>query len=170
MKHSNIILIGMPGCGKSTVGIVLSKIIGYGFIDSDLVIQREQNMLLPDIIEYYGADEFKRIENRINATITANKTVIATGGSVVYGADAMIHYKSIGTIVYIKLSCDEIAERVGDLSQRGVVADTGQTIKDIFTERTPLYERYADIIIDANGRRIDETAKLIIKMIMECNL
>ena len=163
----NIILIGMPGCGKSTVGIILAKIIGYEFIDSDLIIQRERDMLLPELIERYGVDGFRRIENEINAAITAEKTVIATGGSVIYGAEAMAHYKEIGTVVYIKLPCDEIAERVGDLSQRGVAADPDQSIADIYNERTPMYERYADITIDADGLRIEQTAKLIMKMITE---
>ena len=163
----NIVLIGMPGCGKSTVGIILAKIIGYEFIDSDLVIQRERGMLLPELIERYGVDGFRRIEDEINAAITADKTVIATGGSVIYGAEAMAHYKEIGTVVYIKLPCDEIAERVGDLSQRGVAADPNQTITDIYNERTPMYERCADITIDADGLRIEQTAKLIMKMITE---
>jgi Shikimate kinase len=163
----NIILIGMPGCGKSTVGIVLAKIMGYEFIDSDLVIQKERNMLLPEIIELYGVDGFRKIENEINSVITANNAVIATGGSVVYGKEAMVHYKEIGTIVYIKLPCDEIAERVGDLSERGVAADFKQTIYDIYNERTPLYESYADITIESSGLRIDHTAKLIMKMITE---
>lgn len=164
---NNIILIGMPGCGKSTVGIVLAKIIGYEFIDADLVIQREQNLLLPEIIERYGVEEFKRIENKINSAINVNRTVIATGGSVIYGDEAMTHYKSIGTVVYIKLSCYIIEERVGDLSQRGVAANYGQTISDIYRERTPLYEKYADITIEANGLGIEAIAKLIKKRIME---
>jgi len=161
----NIILIGMPGCGKSTVGIILAKIIGYEFIDSDLIIQRERDMLLPELIERYGVDGFRQIENEINASITATKSVIATGGSVVYGDEAMAHYKEIGTVVYIKLPCDEIAERVGDLSQRGVAAHPSQTIVDIYNERAPLYERYADITVEAQGLRIDQTAKLIMKIL-----
>ena len=167
MTKKNIILIGMPGCGKSTVGIILAKIIGYEFIDSDLVIQKERNMLLPELIERYGVDGFRRIENEINTAVTADKAIIATGGSVIYGREAMLHYKEIGTVVYIKLSCAEIAERVGDLSQRGVAADPNQTIADICNERTPIYESYADITVDADGLRIEQTAKLIIKKLME---
>ena len=167
MNKKNIILIGMPGCGKSTVGIILAKIIGYEFIDSDLIIQKERDMLLPELIERYGVDGFRRIENEINTAVIANKAIIATGGSVIYGREAMAHYKEIGTVVYIKLPCDEIAERVGDLSQRGVASDSNQTIADIYNERTPIYESYADITVDADGLRIEQTAKLIIKKLTE---
>lgn len=160
----------MPGCGKSTVGIVLAKIIGYEFIDADIVIQKEQNLLLPEIIERYGVEEFKHIENKINSTINVNRTVIATGGSVIYGDEAMRHYKSIGTVVYIKLPCDIIEERVGDLSQRGVAAHYGQTISDIYRERTPLYEKYTDITVEANGLGLESVAKLIKKRVMEYKL
>ncbi len=157
----NIILIGMPGCGKSTVGVILAKIMGYRFLDSDLLIQEKENKLLSEIIACEGLDGFNRIENRVNASIDVNRSVIATGGSVVYGKDAMEHFKKIGIIVYIRLPYEEIANRLGDLTKRGVSIKDGQTLLDLYNERVPLYEKYADIIIDENGMTIPETALTI---------
>lgn len=154
----NIILIGMPGCGKSTVGVVLAKTMGYRFLDSDLVIQEEEGMLLHEIIEERGLDGFAETENRINASINVKKTVIATGGSVIYGEDAMQHYKKIGVIVYIRLPYEEIRSRLGDLARRGVSIRPGQTLRELYDERAPLYEKYADIIIDEEGLNIPDTA------------
>lgn len=157
----NIILIGMPGCGKSTVGVILAKIMGYRFLDSDLLIQEKENKLLSEIIACEGLDGFNRIENRVNASIDVNRSVIATGGSVVYGKDAMEHFKKIGIIVYIRIPYEEIANRLGDLTKRGVSIKDGQTLLDLYNERVPLYEKYADIIIDENGMTIPETALTI---------
>ena len=157
----NIILIGMPGCGKSTVGVILAKIMGYRFLDSDLLIQEKENKLLSEIIACEGLDGFNIIENRVNASIDVNRSVIATGGSVVYGKDAMEHFKKIGIIVYIRLPYEEIANRLGDLTKRGVSIKDGQTLLDLYNERVPLYEKYADIIIDENGMTIPETALTI---------
>lgn len=157
----NIILIGMPGCGKSTVGVILAKIMGYRFLDSDLLIQEKENKLLSEIIACEGLDGFNRIENRVNASIDVNRSVIATGGSVVYGKDAIEHFKKIGIIVYIRLPYEEIANRLGDLTKRGVSIKEGQTLLDLYNERVPLYEKYADIIVDENGMTIPETALTI---------
>ncbi len=162
----NIVLIGMPGCGKSTVGVVLAKILGYRFLDSDLVIQEQEDRLLSDIIEQEGVDGFNEIENRINASINVKKTVIATGGSVVYGKDAMEHFKDIGIIVYIKLPYDDIKHRLGDLAKRGVSIKEGQTLRDLYNERLPLYEKYADIIADERGLTISQTAMYIKEQIL----
>ncbi|MBQ1660241.1 MAG: shikimate kinase [Clostridia bacterium] len=162
----NIVLIGMPGCGKSTVGVVLAKILGYRFLDSDLVIQEQEDRLLSDIIEQEGVDGFNEIENRINASINVRKTVIATGGSVVYGKDAMEHFKDIGIIVYIKLPYDDIKHRLGDLAKRGVSIKEGQTLRDLYNERLPLYEKYADIIADERGLTISQTAMYIKEQIL----
>ena len=114
----NIILIGMPGCGKSTVGVILAKIIGYSFLDSDLLIQEKDGRLLSEIISQEGLDGFNKIENKINASIDVSRSVIATGGSVIYGKEAMEHFKKIGIVVYIRLPYEEIANRLGDLTQR----------------------------------------------------
>ncbi len=161
----NIILIGMPGAGKSTVGVVLAKNMGYKFIDSDLVIQEETGMLLHDIISEKGIEGFNEIENKINSTINAKKAVIATGGSAVYGKDAMAHFKKIGKIVYLAHSYDEIAMRLGDLNERGVSIKEGQTLLDLYNERVPLYKKYADLTVDCTGKMIKNIVKEIKELI-----
>lgn len=158
---NNVILIGMPGAGKSTVGVVLAKRLGYRFIDSDLVIQEKKGMLLHQIIEEKGVDGFLKVENDINASIRVEQSVIATGGSVIYGAEAMQHLKSIGKVVYLKLSYEEIENRLGDLNERGVALKEGQTLLDLYNERTPYYEKYADVVIDCEHKMIkDIVAKI----------
>ncbi len=152
----NIVLIGMPGAGKSTVGVVLAKHEGFGFLDSDLVIQEKTGLLLHEIISREGDDGFRQVENRVNASIQAKHTVIATGGSVIYGREAMQHLRRIGTVVYLKLSCPSIAERLGDLKERGVTLREGQTLQQLYDERVPLYERYADITVDCEDKSIRE--------------
>ena len=158
MGMKNIILVGMPGCGKSTVGVVLAKAMGYRFMDSDLLIQETDGRLLCEIIEQEGVDGFNAIEDRINSRIIADRTVIATGGSVVYGKNAMEHFKQIGVIVYIRLPYNEIKRRLGDLTKRGVSMKKGQTLRELYNERVPLYEKYADIIVDEKGHGISDTA------------
>lgn len=151
---SNIILIGMPGAGKSTVGVVLAKKLGYRFIDSDLVIQEKYGKLLYQLIEERGEAGFLMLENEINASITAEGAVIATGGSAVYGKEAMRHFREIGQIVYLKLPFEELEQRLGDLHERGVVLKKGYTLRDLYEERIPLYEKYADITIACEGKDI----------------
>ncbi len=153
-KKDNIILIGMPGAGKSTVGVVLAKSLGYRFLDSDLVIQEETGRLLHEIITEKGLEGFLAVENDVNRRLQASRSVIATGGSVVYGRQAMEHLSHIGTIVYLKLACPEIAARLGDLRKRGVALREGQTLEELYGERVPLYEKYADITIECGGRPI----------------
>ena len=157
----NIILIGMPGCGKSTVGVVLAKALAMDFIDSDLVIQKQTGKRLSQIIEECGDEGFRDIENRINAELMAEDSVIATGGSVVYGEDAMRHLKSIGTIVYLKLSYDAIEDRLGDLHARGVTIQPGWTLRDLYDERVPMYEKWADITVDCEPLRLREVVHYI---------
>lgn len=152
----NIVLIGMPGAGKSTVGVVLAKHAGFKFVDSDLVIQEHTGMLLHEIIERDGNDGFRQVENRVNASLQAKHSVIATGGSVIYGREAMKHLREIGTVVYLKLSCESIAERLGDLKERGVTLREGQTLQELYDERVPLYERYADVTVDCEKKAIRE--------------
>ena len=161
MKYDNIVLIGMPGVGKSTVGVVLAKNMGYSFVDSDLLIQEQEGKLLHEIIGERGLDGFNEVENRVNAEINVSRSVIATGGSVVYGREAMEHLKQIGTVVYLKLSCEELSERLGDLNERGVSIREGQTLADLMEERTPLYEKYADVTINCENRQIREIVKMI---------
>ena len=147
----NIILIGMPGAGKSTVGVVLAKVLGYDFIDSDLLIQAETGKRLFEIINASGIDGFLKVENEVNSRIETNHTVIATGGSVIYGEEAMAHLKSIGTVVYIQVPYADLEKRLGNLLKRGVAIRNGSTLKDLYDERVPLYEKYADIKLTKEG-------------------
>lgn len=152
----NVILIGMPGAGKSTVGVVLAKRLGYTFLDSDLVIQQKYGKLLHELIREHGVEGFWKIENDVNAGLTCDRTVIATGGSAIYGAEAMEHLRSIGTVVYLRLTLPQIEERLGDLTERGVTLREGQDLKALYEERTPLYEKYAHVIIDCDGQKVRE--------------
>lgn len=161
----NVILIGMPGAGKSTVGVVLAKMLGYQFIDSDLIIQEKEKRLLKDIIAQEGLLGFIDIENKINSEIDANKSVIATGGSVIYGNEAMQHLRKIGTVVYIKLSYKELDDRLGNIKQRGVVLKDGQNLFGLYEERCPLYEKYAHKIIDAEDMDVEQVVQKIINII-----
>lgn len=153
---SNIVLIGMPGAGKSTVGVVLAKKLGYAFLDSDLVIQSREKKLLHEIISEKGVEGFWAVEESVNESIETDRTVIATGGSAVYGRKAMEHLKRIGTVVYLKLSCAAVLERLGDLNERGVTMRDGQTFEELYDERIVLYEKYADITVDCEGLPIRE--------------
>lgn len=158
----NVILIGMPTAGKSTAGVLLAKTIGYGFIDSDLLIQNAERSLLCDIIEREGAEGFLQIEDRINAELWAMRCVIATGGSVVYCARAMRHLKELGKVVYLKLSLKEIEKRLKNIERRGVVMKRrGETLADLYGERSPLYEKYADAAIDCDALDIEGTVKAV---------
>jgi len=167
MKKNNIVLIGMPGVGKSTVGVILAKVLGYQFVDSDLVIQKEEGKLLKEIIAEVGPEGFIEVENRINASLEAEHSVIATGGSVVYGKEAMQHLKKIGTVVYLALPFAEIDKRLCDIKGRGVVLKDGQDLKALYEERTLLYEAYADIQIDESGLNIEETIEKIVETIQK---
>lgn len=160
----NIILIGMPGAGKSTVGVVLAKRLGYQFIDTDLVIQSRENKLLHEIITEYGVEKFNEIENNVNASITAERAVIATGGSAVYGKEGMEHLKEIGCVIYLKLSYHAIKRRLGDLKKRGVTLKKGQSLYGLYEERIPLYEKYADITINCEKKMIKRVVSEIVKV------
>ena len=164
MKN-NIILIGMPGVGKSTVGVILAKIMGYHFIDADIVIQQQEQKLLKDIIAEQGVEGFIQVENRINASIDGNQCIIATGGSVVYGEEAMKHYQQIGTVIYLKQSFDVLNVRLRDIRGRGVVLKPGQDLKDLYMERCSLYEKYADIVIDERNLNVEETIDKILAVL-----
>ncbi len=158
---NNIILIGMPGSGKSTVGVVLAKKLGWQFVDCDLVIQEKCQKLLHQLIEEKGEAGFVMLENEINASIVSDGAVIATGGSAVYGEKAMAHFREMGQIVYLKLTFEELKERLGDLHERGVVIKKGATLQELYKERIPLYERYADMVVTCTGRKIRDVMEEI---------
>lgn len=160
--NKNVVLIGMPGAGKSTLGVILAKVLGYNFIDSDLLIQEQEKCLLKDIIARDGLKGFLDIENQVNKDIVCNDTVIATGGSAVYSQEAMEHLRQIGVVVYIKLSYETIKKRLDDIKLRGVVFQDGQTLKSIYDERYGLYEQYAHIIVDAEGLDIESLMEKIL--------
>lgn len=150
----NVVLIGMPGAGKSTVGVVLAKKLGYRFVDSDLVIQEQTKKLLHELITEHGVDGFLKIEEKINAELDCENAVIATGGSVIYGEEAMEHLREIGCVVYLKLSYEEIEERLGDLTARGVALKPGQSLRDLYNERCPLYEKYAHVVQECDAKLV----------------
>ena len=164
MFESNITLIGMPGAGKSTVGIVLAKMLCKNFIDADLVIQHNEGKRLHKIIEEIGNERFLKLENSTLANMKVYNSIISTGGSAIFGKEAMAHLKKTSTVVYLKVSYDIIEKRLGNLKRRGVILDEGQTLRDIYDIRTPLYESYADIIIECdNESDIQATAMKIAK-------
>ncbi len=164
---SNIIFIGMPASGKSTIGVVVAKKLGYDFIDADLLIQKQEGRLLKDIIKEKGIEGFLEIEDRVNAGIEADRAVISPGGSVVYCENAMKHFKEIGTVVYLKTSYSTIKKRIGDPAKRGVVLKEGQTLKALYEERKVLFEKYADIIICEDGLTLDQTIGKVVKSLSE---
>ena len=162
-QKTNIVLIGMPGVGKSTIGIILAKVLGYSFLDADLLIQEQEGKLLSEIIEEKGTDGFIEVENRVNASIRADRAIIATGGSVVYGKEAMEHLKEIGRVVYLKVSYAILEKRLADIKGRGVVLKEGQTLETLFEERSKLYEQYADIEVSEEGLDVEQTVEKLVE-------
>lgn len=162
-QKTNIVLIGMPGVGKSTIGVILAKVLGYSFLDADLLIQEQEGKLLREIIEEKGTDGFIEVENRVNASIRADRTIIATGGSVVYGKEAMEHLKEIGRVVYLKVSYAILEKRLADIKGRGVVLKEGQTLETLFEERSKLYEQYADIEVSEEGLDVEQTVEKLVE-------
>lgn len=164
---TNIVLIGMPGSGKSTVGVLLAKRMRKKFVDTDLFIQEQEERLLSEIIEEEGLERFVQIENEVNATLLTENSVIAPGGSAVYGEEAMRHFQGMARIVYLKLSYESVENRLGDLKKRGVVFRPGQTLKDLYEERCPLYEKYADIIVECDNAELGETLEKVMEQLRE---
>ena len=163
----NIVLIGMPAVGKSTVGVVVAKRLGYEFVDTDLLIQKQEKRLLKEIIAQEGNDGFLAIENQVNRVLDVENAVIAPGGSVVYCEEAMDHYKKTGTVVYLKVSYETIDRRIQNAKSRGVVLKEGQTLKDLYEERVCLFEKYADYTICEDGLTIEETIGNVLKLFEE---
>ena len=163
----NIVLIGMPAVGKSTVGVVVAKRLGYEVVDTDLLIQKQEKRLLKEIIAQEGNDGFLAIENQVNRDLDVENAVIAPGGSVVYCEEAMEHYKKTGTVVYLKVSYETIDRRIQNAKSRGVVLKEGQTLKDLYEERVCLFEKYADYTICEDGLTIEETIGNVLKLFEE---
>ena len=163
----NIIFIGMPASGKSTVGGVVAKRLGYDFIDTDLLIQKQEKRLLKEIIADMGNDGFLAIENQVNREVEAEHAVISPGGSVVYCKEAMEHFKEIGKIVYLKVSYETINSRISNAKNRGVVLKEGQTLRDLYDERTKLFEKYADYVVSEDGLRLEETIDKVLELFEE---
>lgn len=161
----NLIFIGMPAVGKSTVGIVVAKRLGMRFLDTDLLIQEQEKKLLREIIAEVGEDGFLKIENQVNASVEVENSVISPGGSVIYCKEAMEHYKKIGTVVYLKASYQTIKRRIRSPKKRGVVLREGQTFRDLYNERVPYFEKYADITVCEDGCRIEETIENVINAV-----
>ncbi len=161
--RDNIILIGMPGAGKSTLGIVLAKIMNYDFVDADLLIQQQSDKTLERIIDALGPKGFIQVENQVLTQIEYERTIVATGGSAIYSEEAMAHLASIGRVVYLQIDYEELKGRLSDLSERGVVmkGGIGMSLRDLFDERKPLYEKYADITVDVNDLSITAAARKV---------
>ena len=161
----NIVLIGMPGAGKSTIGVILAKALLYAFTDTDLIIQSKYGMSLSEIINKDGTEAFLKIENNVIAGCTFSNCVVATGGSAVYGEEAMKKLRENGTVVYLKLPVSELEKRLSNIHTRGVAMKKGETIADLYEKRRPLYEKYADITLDCYGLTAEECVEKIISNI-----
>jgi shikimate kinase len=153
----NVVLIGMPGAGKSTLGVLLAKALGMGFVDTDLLIQQHEGKLLQEIIDAYGLDKFMLLEESVVAEANIYGSVIATGGSVVYSEKAMSALKKNGTVVYLDVEFSELERRLTNITTRGIVLKDGFTLKDLFDERLPLYRKYADITVKTGTNDIEES-------------
>lgn len=149
MTVDNVTLIGMPGSGKSTVGVLLAKALGYGFLDTDLVLQQQEDALLQEIIDRHGVPYFLEAEERAICSVSCHRHVIAPGGSVVCREGAILHLKAMGPVIYLRVPLEELKARIHNMDSRGIALEPGQTLEDILTIRAPLYEQYADYVVDA---------------------
>ncbi len=161
---ANIVLIGMPGCGKSTVGVILAKTLGIGFVDTDLIIQQRESSLLQNIIDTNGIDYFLECEANAVKSLNCENSVIATGGSVVYREDAIEHLKKNGKIVFLDVSLNELKKRLNNISTRGIAAQKNDTIDDIYNERISLYNKYADVTFHFDNVSVEQVVEKICKI------
>lgn len=164
MDKNNVILIGMPGCGKSTCGVLVAKALLKNFFDTDLLIQGLENQRLQDIIDEKGVDYFITAEESAILSLDLNATVIATGGSVIYSEKSMAHLKKMGRVIYLHLDYDTMVGRIKNITTRGVVLKQGTTLKDMYDERLPLYKKYADDIIFCDSNTVEETVEQIVNL------
>ena len=159
----NVVLIGMPGSGKSTVGVLLAKFLGYGFLDVDLVIQQQQDALLQEILDRRGVAAFLDAEEQAVLGLQCDEHVIAPGGSAVCRERAALHLKELGPVVYLRVELEELQRRIQNLSTRGIAMEPGQTLADVMAMRAPLYDKYADLIIDCPaGQSLAQTAQMVL--------
>ena len=163
MKKNNIILIGMPGSGKSTAGVLFAKNMNYRFLDVDFLIQEHEGKRLHEVIEEKGNEYFLSVEDKVNCGLDVERTVIATGGSVIYCENAMKHLKSLGTVIYLKVPEKEIERRITNFSTRGIIIRSGDTLEDLYGERTPLYEKYADLTVLCNEKELQFNADKLMR-------
>jgi len=161
MESRNIILIGMPGAGKSSVGVVLAKALGLNFLDPDLLIQDQEGDLLQNILNTRGLESFLDLEGDVLASIQCRRTVIAPGGSCVCREYAMEHLRSLGPVIYLHLSLEEIQKRIFNFDSRGIALRPGETLADVYHYRVPLYEKYAHITVRADGQTLSETVQAV---------
>jgi shikimate kinase len=161
-NHNNIVLIGMPGAGKSTVGVVLAKSLGMRFIDTDILIQERTGRMLQAILDEDGPEGFRRIEEETVLSLNAEGAVIATGGSVVCSEAAMAHLKAGGVVVYLEISYDEMERRLKNITTRGIVLLPGQSLRGMYDERVQLYERYADLTVASSGGDLESVVQRVI--------
>ncbi len=167
LNWDNIILVGMPGSGKSTIGVRLAKELGYDFVDGDRVIEEHHGKTLKDIIAEQGNEGFAQVESDALCSINTHRTVIAPGGSVCYEPEAIAHLHSIGTVVFLDVSYSTLKHRLGDLVARGVVLKPGMTLKDLYDERVPLYRASADLVLEEGKRSIVQTVSLLKDRILQ---
>lgn len=165
MNKQNVVLIGMPASGKSTCGVIAAKVLLKNFFDTDLLVQGLEQSRLQELIDEKGTDYFFTAEENAILTLKLEATVIATGGSVIYSEKAMQHLKSLGKVIYLHLSYETMCKRINDLTTRGIVVKNGTTLKDMYDERIPLYEKYADVTIDCDNNTVEETVEQIIKAV-----
>ena len=165
MSKTNIVLIGMPGSGKSTCGVLAAKALLKNFFDTDLLLQNLENSKLQNIIDTKGIDYFLDAEEKAVMSLNIEGTVIATGGSVVYSERAMEHLKSLGTVIYLHLDYDTMCGRIKNITTRGVVLKTGSSLEDMYNERLPLYRKYADYTIMCNENTVEQTVEQIVKAV-----
>ncbi|WP_296930203.1 shikimate kinase [uncultured Marinobacter sp.] len=159
----NLVLIGMPGSGKSTVGVLLAKHLGLGFVDTDLLIQEETGRTLQAIVDHDGYEALRRIEEQVLLKLDVRHKVISTGGSAVYSARAMEHLKTNGTVVFLDIPLELVIERIGDHSMRGISRRPDQSLDDLFEERHRLYQRYADLTVEGQGKNQDEVCQAVVR-------
>jgi len=165
MQGKNIVLIGMPGAGKSTVGVLIAKTLGMSFVDTDLIIQEKEGRLLQDIIDWNGVEEFLRVEEEVILKLDKENCVIATGGSVIYSNDVIKHLKEKGKLIYLKLRYNEIEQRINNMSSRGIAIGKSQKLIDLFNERVVLYEKHADIIVNCSESTVEDVVSKITNLV-----